>query len=288
MLKLKRQYFGHLMWRTDSFEKALMLGKTEGRRRKERQRMRWLDGITDSIDVEFEQTPGDNEGRKPGVLQSMGSQSIRHDLLTEQFSLRTSNCASAPVWLFGPWGWVWRCVSRAVAPCARAWGVLCPVSIPSAQSCHQCRDRGQVNNIQTTWSCKDLRRWVWNQQGCSHNLFPGLESLAHPPSSPAKSLPPQGPQLSQHPPQGSVNPSHHSPTQGLPMPRGRSDAPGLASDPGWNHPRSRYWVSPFHRGGTSSGWAILEEATLWEFQPSRREVSESQVRSPDALLPDPA
>ena len=79
-----------------------MLGKTEGRRRKGRQRMRWLDGITDSIDVEFEQTPGDNEGRKPGVLQSMGSQSIRHDLLTEQFSLRTSNCASAPVWLFGP------------------------------------------------------------------------------------------------------------------------------------------------------------------------------------------
>jgi len=51
MLKLKFQYFGHLMWRTDSFEKTLMLGKTEGRRRRGRQRMRWLDGITDSIDV---------------------------------------------------------------------------------------------------------------------------------------------------------------------------------------------------------------------------------------------
>ena len=51
MLKLKLQYFGHLMWRADSFEKTLMLGKTEGRRRKVRQRMRWLDGITDSMDM---------------------------------------------------------------------------------------------------------------------------------------------------------------------------------------------------------------------------------------------
>ena len=51
MLKLKLQYFGHLMQITDSFEKILMLGKTEGRRRRGRQRMRWLDGITDSMDM---------------------------------------------------------------------------------------------------------------------------------------------------------------------------------------------------------------------------------------------
>ena len=51
MLKLKLQYFGHLMRRSDSFEKTLMLGKIEGRRRKGRQRMRWLDGITDSMDM---------------------------------------------------------------------------------------------------------------------------------------------------------------------------------------------------------------------------------------------
>ena len=51
MLKLKLQYFGHLMQRADSFEKTLMLGKIEGRRRRGRQRMRWLDGITDSIDM---------------------------------------------------------------------------------------------------------------------------------------------------------------------------------------------------------------------------------------------
>ena len=51
MLKLKLQYFGHLMWRADSFEKTLMLGKIEGRRRRGWQRMRWLDGITDSMDM---------------------------------------------------------------------------------------------------------------------------------------------------------------------------------------------------------------------------------------------
>ena len=51
MLKLKLQYFGHLMRRTDSFEKTLMLGKFEGRRRRGRQRMRWLDGITSSMDM---------------------------------------------------------------------------------------------------------------------------------------------------------------------------------------------------------------------------------------------
>ena len=51
MLKLKLQYFGHLMWRADSFAKTLMLGKIEGGRRRGRQRMRWLDGITDTLDM---------------------------------------------------------------------------------------------------------------------------------------------------------------------------------------------------------------------------------------------
>ena len=55
MLKLKLQYFGHLMWRADSFEKTLMLGKIEGRRKKGQQRMRWLDGITDSLDISLGQ-----------------------------------------------------------------------------------------------------------------------------------------------------------------------------------------------------------------------------------------
>ena len=62
MLKLKLQYFGHLMRRMDSLEKTLMLGKIEGMRRRGRQKMRWLDGITDSMD-EFEQPLGDGDGQ---------------------------------------------------------------------------------------------------------------------------------------------------------------------------------------------------------------------------------
>ena len=61
VLKLKLQNFGHLMQRANSLEKTLMLGKIEGRRRRGQQRMRWLDGITDSVDIE--QTPGDSKGQ---------------------------------------------------------------------------------------------------------------------------------------------------------------------------------------------------------------------------------
>ena len=79
MLKLKLQYFGHLMWRADSFEKTLMLGKIEGRRRREWQRMRWLDGITDSMDIVWVNSGSWWWTGRPCMLQSMGSQRVGHD-----------------------------------------------------------------------------------------------------------------------------------------------------------------------------------------------------------------
>ena len=91
MLKLKLQYVGYLMWRTDSLEKTLMLGKIEGRRRRGRQRMKWLHGVTDAMGMNLTRLRGWWWTGRPGVLQSMGSQRVGH------------NWAAEPNWTVNRW-----------------------------------------------------------------------------------------------------------------------------------------------------------------------------------------
>ena len=83
MLNLKLQYFGHLIRRANSLEKTLMLGKIEGRRRRGWQKMRWLDGITDSMEWVWVNSRSWWWTGRPGVLRFTGSQRVRHDWVTE-------------------------------------------------------------------------------------------------------------------------------------------------------------------------------------------------------------
>ena len=84
MWKLKLQYFGHLMWRAESLEKTLMLGKIEGRWRRGQQRTKWLDGINSSLGMSLSKLWEMVRTGKPGMLQSIVSQRVGHDWATEQ------------------------------------------------------------------------------------------------------------------------------------------------------------------------------------------------------------
>ena len=84
MLKQKLQYFGHLIRRPNALEKILMLGNTEGKKRRMKHRMRWLDSVTNSLDMNLCQIHEIVKVRKPGMLPSMGSETVPYDLATEQ------------------------------------------------------------------------------------------------------------------------------------------------------------------------------------------------------------
>ena len=97
MLKLKLQSFGHLVQRVDSLEKTLMLGRIRGRRRRGWQRMRWLDGITDSMDLSWVTSGSWWWTGRPGVLRFMGSQRVGHHWATEL------KWTELNWWSLGPW-----------------------------------------------------------------------------------------------------------------------------------------------------------------------------------------
>ena len=137
MLKLKLQYFGHLMGRTDSLKKTLVLGKIEGRRRRGRQRTKWLDDITTRWTRVWASSRSWWWPGKPGVLQSMGLQRVGHDWATElNWTFRIQFLEDFPVvlWLSQPLKWF---MGKALSSCLpiQSHKMFTPNQLLMAPSC---------------------------------------------------------------------------------------------------------------------------------------------------------
>ena len=127
MLKLKLQYFGHIMWRVDSSEKPLMLGGIGGRRKRGRQKMRWLDDITDSMGIVWVNSRSLWWTGRPGMLRCMGSQRVRHDWVTE---------LNWTAWQWNRWNYK----QRAYLVCTKISGRDFPAGLVAKILSSQCRE----------------------------------------------------------------------------------------------------------------------------------------------------
>ena len=163
MLKLKLQYFGHLMQRVDSLEKTLMLGRIWGRRRRGRQRMRWLDGITDSLDVESEWNPAVSD--RQGGLACCDSWGRKELDTTERLNwteLNWSTCVNQK-WHGPCYKFLW-CFLRACRKNQSDCKYDPPVSdkIRMSFSIFHLRYRARIKNHRKSWSKQVSESMYWN------------------------------------------------------------------------------------------------------------------------------